>query len=87
MATASTEHQALQSEKLSLSGMHCAACVQLIEFRLRQLPGIKSFKINTATHNAEVVWSAEENSLKNIISAIIHLGYGALPSNQSPDEF
>ena len=87
MATASTEHQALQSEKLSLSGMHCAACVQLIEFRLRQLPGIKSFKINTATHNAEVVWSAEENSLKNIISAIIHLGYGALPSNQTPDEF
>ena len=87
MVTPQLENQFIQTEKLTLSGMHCAACVQLIEFRLRQLPGINSFKVNTATHKAEVVWQVEKNNLKNIISAIINLGYGALPSTQSPDEF
>ncbi|MFZ6846717.1 heavy metal translocating P-type ATPase [Undibacterium sp. RuRC25W] len=87
MATSQTEDQLVQSERLTLSGMHCAACVQLIEFRLRQLPGIELFRINTATHKADVIWKAGENNLKNIIAAIIHLGYGALPSSQSPDEF
>ncbi|MFZ6861294.1 heavy metal translocating P-type ATPase [Undibacterium sp. Ji67W] len=81
------EDQFTQTEKLSLSGMHCAACVQLIEFRVRQLPGIDLFKINAATHKADVVWQTEKNNIKNIISAIVHLGYGALPSTQSPDEF
>ncbi|MFZ6688573.1 heavy metal translocating P-type ATPase [Undibacterium sp. SXout11W] len=87
IASEQKEDQLIQAEKLSLSGMHCAACVQLIEFRVRQLPGINLFKINTATHKAEVVWQSEKNNLKNIISAIINLGYGALPATQSPDEF
>ncbi|MBC3861639.1 cation-translocating P-type ATPase [Undibacterium jejuense] len=87
IASQQQENQLIQSEKISLSGMHCAACVQLIEFRVRQLPGINLFKINTATHKAEVVWQSEKNNIKNIISAIIHLGYGALPATQSPGEF
>ena len=33
MATPQLENQLIQTEKLTLSGMHCAACVQLIEFR------------------------------------------------------
>ena len=87
IASLQKEDLSIQSDKLILSGMHCAACVQLIEFRVRQLPGINLFKINTATHKAEVVWQIEKNNLKNIISAISNLGYGALPATQSPDEF
>jgi len=87
IASLQKEDLTIQSDKLILSGMHCAACVQLIEFRVRQLPGINLFKINTATHKAEVVWQIEKNNLKNIISAISNLGYGALPATQSPDEF
>ena len=87
MPTPPTADHLIASDKLTLSGMHCAACVQLIEFRVRQLPGIELFKINTATHKADVVWDVEKNNIKNIISAIIQLGYGALPSAQSPDEF
>ncbi|MFZ6766245.1 heavy metal translocating P-type ATPase [Undibacterium sp. Di26W] len=85
--SASEVKLALENEKLHLSGMRCAACVQLIEFRVRQLPGVSSFKINSASHRAEVAWNADIISLKRILSAIMDLGYGALPASQSPDAF
>ncbi|MFZ6730443.1 heavy metal translocating P-type ATPase [Undibacterium sp. Ji42W] len=76
----------LVSEKLNLSGMRCAACVQLIEFRIRQLPGVTSFKITPASHRADISWNAELLTLKRILTAVTDLGYGALPASQSPDE-
>ncbi|MBI3286013.1 MAG: cadmium-translocating P-type ATPase [Burkholderiales bacterium] len=79
------ESASLERAKLNLSGMRCAACVQLIEFRVRQLPGVISFKINVASHRAEIAWQPALISIKKIIVAIIDLGYGALPSNQSQD--
>ncbi|MFZ6871080.1 heavy metal translocating P-type ATPase [Undibacterium sp. Di27W] len=81
----SAQQQLLVSEKLHLSGMRCAACVQLIEFRIRQLPGISAFKINPAFHRAEISWNPELLTLKRILAAITDLGYGALPARQSPD--
>ncbi|MBC7404676.1 MAG: cation-translocating P-type ATPase [Cytophaga sp.] len=77
----------LQHEKLSLSGMHCAACVQLIEFRVRQLPGVISFNINVASHRADLSWETSQISLRKIITSIVDLGYAAFPANQSPDEY
>lgn len=84
---AHNEPSAQEQERLYLSGMHCAACVQLIEFRLRQLPGVIKFTINVTSHRADVIWQSDKTSLKKILDAIVSLGYGALPSNQSPDEF
>ncbi len=74
IASERKEGQLVQAEKLSLSGMHCAACVQLIEFRVRQLPGINLFKINTATHKAEVVWQTEKTILKASFLRLSSLG-------------
>lgn len=76
-----------QQEKLSLSGMRCAACAQLIEFRVRQLPGVTSFKINTASHRADLSWQASTISLQKIITSIVDLGYAAFPANQSLDQY
>lgn len=78
--------QQLVSEKLNLSGMRCAACVQLIEFRIRQLPGVTSFKIHPASHRADITWDAQSLTFKRILAAITDLGYGALPASQSLDE-
>jgi len=80
------QQQQLVTEKLNLSGMRCAACVQLIEFRIRQLPGVVTFQILPASHRAEISWDAELLTLKRILAAITDLGYGALPTSQSPDE-
>ena len=80
-----TSDQNLVSEKLRLSGMRCAACVQLIEFRVRQLPGISSFTIHPSSQRADIVWDSKLISLKRILSAVAALGYGALPAHQSAD--
>ena len=74
------------TEKLAISGVHCAACVQLIEFRLQQLPGIASFRIQPATHTAAVCYDSQRLDLRDILNAIVGLGYGAYPAGQEADE-
>lgn len=71
---------ALRHEKLAIGGIRCAACVQLIEFRLQQLAGVASFKVNIASHRAEIAWDNRSTSLTRIIEAISDLGYSALPA-------
>lgn len=70
-------------DKLSISGMHCSACNQIIEFRLQKLAGVQSFKINIATHQALASWDPKKVSLGQIIESISSLGYGALPVGSS----
>lgn len=69
----------LLHSKLSISGMHCSACNQIIEFRLKKLTGVRKFLINITTHTADISWVSKEISLAEIIEAISSLGYGALP--------
>ena len=65
--------------RLSISGMHCSACNQIIEFRLKKLTGVNNCMINIATHTADISWNPKEISLNEIIESISSLGYGALP--------
>ncbi len=76
----------IQTEKMNLSGLRCAACVQLIEFRVRQLHGVIAFTINSASHTANLSWDLSKISLREIINSIVELGYAAFPAKQSPDE-
>lgn len=70
----------LKHEKLTIGGIRCAACVQLIEFRLQQLVGVTDFKVNIASHRAEITWDNRRTSLSGIVAAISDLGYSALPA-------
>ena len=69
----------LLHSKLSISGMHCSACHQIIEFRLKKLAGVRKFLINITTHTADISWDPKQISLAEIIESISSLGYGALP--------
>jgi P-type Cu2+ transporter len=73
----------LQHEKLSIGGMRCAACSQLIEFRLRQLDGVSQFQINGALHRADISWDPKKISLRAIIESVASLGYSALPAGSA----
>ncbi|NMM29279.1 MAG: cation-translocating P-type ATPase [Glaciimonas sp.] len=75
-----TGDAALKHEKLTIGGIRCAACVQLIEFRLQQLAGVTAFKVNIASHRAEITWDNRSISLSRIVAAISDLGYSALPA-------
>jgi Cu2+-exporting ATPase len=73
----------LNHDRLSISGMHCAACTQIIEYRLQKMAGVSRFKVNSASHRAEISWDPKKVSLGQIIESISSLGYGALPIGSS----
>jgi Cu2+-exporting ATPase len=74
------EHNSeLSHSKLSISGMHCSACNQIIEFRAKKLKGVNKCLINITNHTADISWNPHEISLNEIIESISALGYGALP--------
>jgi len=75
----SEEKKSLLHSKLLISGMHCSACNQIIEFRLKKLSGVQKIFINITTHNADISWNPKQISLGEIIESISSLGYGALP--------
>ena len=77
----------LQTELLSVGGIRCAACIQLIEFRVSQLQGVDTFRINPISQKAQLSWFESKISLKKILQAIVDLGYAAFPANQSLSEF
>ncbi|MFZ6801150.1 heavy metal translocating P-type ATPase [Undibacterium sp. Di24W] len=86
-AAASADTDQPQTELLSVAGIRCAACIQLIEFRVSQLHGIDSFRINPISQKAQLRWYASQIDLKQILQAIVDVGYAAFPANQSLSEF
>lgn len=69
-------------EKLAIGGMRCAACSQIIEYRVRHLAGVADFRINAATQRADLRWDPRRIGLREIVEAIAALGYSALPAGE-----
>ena len=64
---------------LLLEGIHCGACVWLIESFLMRQPGIVSAGVNYATRRAGVVWDPRIARLSAVLRAIAAIGYRASP--------
>ncbi len=77
---------ALEAE-MAISGIRCASCVWLIERYLGRKPGIRSARVNYATHRATVRWDPSGADAGRIAGWIAELGYGAHPvAPGEPDE-
>jgi Cu2+-exporting ATPase len=63
----------------SVDGIRCAACVWLIERRLRSLPGVRAADMNVATGRLKVSWSPEQCRPSAILRALREIGYAAYP--------
>ncbi|HEX6156349.1 MAG TPA: heavy metal translocating P-type ATPase metal-binding domain-containing protein, partial [Burkholderiales bacterium] len=64
---------------LVLGQVRCAACLWLIEERLRRLPGVRSASVNYATQRAQVEWDPARLRLAEIVGALRQIGYHAFP--------
>jgi len=64
---------------LTIEGMSCAACAWLIEMQLNKLTGINNVSVNATTQRATVKWQDNVLALSEILDAIAHIGYLALP--------
>ena len=69
----------LADASLAIEGIHCAACVSLIEMRVGALPGVASVTVSSTTHRARVAWDAAQASLPDILGAVARAGYRAWP--------
>lgn len=71
------------SVQLLIGGIHCAACVWLIEHYLRQLPAVSAVRVSLSEQQASICWRAEQLKLSEICTAIATIGYEAQPFTPS----
>ncbi|OOZ36048.1 copper-translocating P-type ATPase [Solemya velesiana gill symbiont] len=64
---------------LLVEGIHCAACVWLIENTLKAMPGIAEARVSLSGRRLHVKWDNERLKLSAIIQRMGQIGYGAVP--------
>lgn len=73
------EGEHIREASLIMEGIICAACAWLNERHVSALPGVMEFRVNYATHRAQVRWDEREIHLSDILQAIASIGYVAHP--------
>ena len=68
---------------LLIEGIHCAACVWLIENILEKADGVREARVNLAAKKLRVRWGNNAIKLSEIIKRVGSVGYSAVPF--SPD--
>ena len=64
---------------LLVEGIHCAACVWLIERGLQRVPGVQSANVNLAAKRLHLRWDNQRSKLSDVIRALAKIGYSAVP--------
>ncbi|MBL8660278.1 MAG: heavy metal translocating P-type ATPase metal-binding domain-containing protein [Rhodospirillales bacterium] len=64
---------------LVVEGLHCAACVWLIESVLAREPGVISARINMTTRRLALAWRDGESSGDHLVDVVRRLGYRLVP--------
>ena len=71
--------QDIREVTLLVEGIHCAACVWLIEHALDRSKGTLNNQVNLAGKKLRVRWDNNLIKLSDIIKAVGYVGYSALP--------
>ncbi len=64
---------------LLVEGIHCAACVWLIENSLRSLPGVEEAKVNLSGRRLHLKWDNARLKLSRVLTRLGEVGYAAVP--------
>jgi P-type Cu2+ transporter len=59
---------------LMVGGLHCAACVWLIENVLSRSAGVVSARLNMTTRRLVITWRGGENDADTLVATITALG-------------
>ena len=65
--------------RLLVEGIHCAACVWLIEKSLAQTIGILDARVNLSSKKLLLRWDNQKVKLSQIINSLGNIGYAAIP--------
>jgi len=64
---------------LLIEGIHCAACVWLIEQRIGKLSGIIEANVNLSARKLRLRWDNEQIKLSTVMQKLGEIGYAAVP--------
>ena len=64
---------------LLVEGIHCAACVWLIERSLNQLPGVLNAQVNLSGKRLLLKWDNNQLKLSQALTHLGKIGYAAIP--------
>ena len=62
---------------LSLFGMHCSSCANIIERTLKKVPGVSSANVNFAAEKANIIYDETQVKTQDLIEAVSKAGYKA----------
>lgn len=63
--------------QLSIGGMHCASCANIIERQLKKVPGVKQANVNVGTEKASIVFASDQVGIPALKQAVVEAGYTA----------
>jgi Cu2+-exporting ATPase len=68
-----------RSIQLLVEGIHCAACVWLIESALRRQTGVLSAEVNLTAKRLKLQWDNTLIPLSQVLQVLADIGYAAVP--------
>jgi len=71
---------------LLIDGIHCPACVWLIEHTVSQLPGITFSEVSLTRRKLRLRWQPNTIKLSDVILAIGSIGYQAVPYEEDLEQ-
>jgi Cu2+-exporting ATPase len=69
----------IRSIHLLVEGIHCAACVWLIEHSLAKQQGVISAEVNLTSKRLRLKWDNRLTTLSTLLQALGRIGYAAIP--------
>lgn len=69
----------LRTINLLVEGIHCAACVWLIEHSLSRQLGVVSAEVNLTSKRLRLKWNNNSTTLSTVLKALGKIGYAAVP--------
>lgn len=69
----------MQTTTLTIDGMHCGGCVQIVQNLLEQTPGVKGATVSLDAKQARIAHDTGQVSAENLIAAVNNAGYTAAP--------
>lgn len=76
----------LRSIEMVLEGVHCSACVWLVERALAAIPGVAEARLNLSRATLELVWDPQKVALSQIGRRLAQLGYVPHPKERGRTE-
>lgn len=65
--------------QLLVEGIHCAACVWLIEKALKRQPGVIDAEVNLTAKRLKLRWDNDQIRLSQLMQLLADIGYAAVP--------